>query len=98
MPSTILAPRTCSPCPDTTSRWWRGWSGPARTAFDPQLIGEPSFQLSFASTAGLIVFAPALGARLEALLLPAGDDNPSAEGRGLLRGTVELVAVTTAAS
>jgi len=68
-------------------------AGAGMTAFDPQVIEEPSFQLSFASTMGLIVFAPALRARLEAFLLPAGDDALP----GLLRGAVELVAVTTAA-
>ena len=69
-------------------------AGAGMTAFDPQLIREPSFQLSFASTAGLIVFAPALGARLEALLLPTANDDALP---GLLRGAVELVAVTAAA-
>jgi competence protein ComEC len=69
-------------------------AGAGMTAFDPQLIREPSFQLSFASTAGLIVFAPALRARLEALLLPGGSDDALP---GPLRGAVELVAVTLAA-
>jgi competence protein ComEC len=69
------------------------------TAFDPQLIEEPSFQLSFASTIGLIVFAPALRARFEALFLPAGADKGDARDAlpGVLRGAVELVAVTSAA-
>jgi competence protein ComEC len=68
-------------------------AGAGMTAFDPQLIEEASFQLSFASTVGLIVFAPALRTRFEALLLPAADDALP----GLLRGAVELVAVTVAA-
>jgi competence protein ComEC len=71
-----------------------GVAAAGMTAFDPQLIDEPSFQLSFASTVGLIVFAPALRARLEALLLPSDVDDPLP---GFLRGVVELVAVTAAA-
>jgi competence protein ComEC len=69
-------------------------AGAGMTAFDPQLIKEPSFQLSFASTLGLIVFAPALRARLQALLLPAANDDTLP---GPLRGAVELVAVSLAA-
>jgi competence protein ComEC len=69
-------------------------AGAGMTAFDPQLIEEASFQLSFASTIGLIMFAPALRARLEALLLPVGSDDALP---GLLRGAVELVAVSMAA-
>jgi len=69
-------------------------AGAGMIAFDPQLAKDASFQLSFASTMGLIVFAPALRARLEAVLLPAENDGALP---GLLRGTVELVAVTLAA-
>ena len=69
-------------------------AGTGMAAFDPQLVKDASFQLSFASTMGLIVFAPALRARLEAILLPGtGDDTLP----GPLRGAVELVAVTAAA-
>lgn len=69
-------------------------AGAGMTAFDPQLAKDVSFQLSFASTVGLIVFAPALRARLEtALLAGAGDDALP----GPLRAAVELVAVTLAA-
>jgi competence protein ComEC len=69
-------------------------AGAGMTAFDAQLVKDPSFQLSFASTLGLIVFAPALRARLEtALLAAAGDDALP----GPLRAAVELVAVTLAA-
>jgi len=74
-------------------------AGAGMTAFDPQLIKEPSFQLSFASTLGLMVFAPALRARLERALLPAGGDDgdPRSALPGVLRGAVELTAVTLAA-
>jgi competence protein ComEC len=68
-------------------------AGAGMTAFDPQLAKEASFQLSFASTIGLMVFAPALRARLERALLPAGSDALP----GLLRGAVELITVTLAA-
>jgi len=69
-------------------------AGAGMTAFDPQLIKEASFQLSFASTAGLIVFAPALRARLKAALFAGAADNAVP---GPLRAAVELAAVTLAA-
>jgi len=74
-------------------------AGAGMTAFDPQLAKEASFQLSFASTLGLMAFAPALRARLERALLPAGSDDgdPRSALPGLLRGAIELVAVTLAA-
>ena len=69
-------------------------AGAGMTAFDPQLVKDASFQLSFASALGLIVFAPALRARLEAALLGGADDDRLP---GALRAAVELLAVTVAA-
>ena len=69
-------------------------AGTGMTVFDPQLVKDASFQLSFASTLGLIVFAPALRAHLERALMP-GDGDDSLPGP--LRAAVELLAVTLAA-
>jgi competence protein ComEC len=69
-------------------------AGAGMTAFDPQLVKDASFQLSFASTLGLIVFAPGLRSHLERALMP-GDGDDSLPGP--LRAAVELVAVTLSA-
>ncbi len=69
-------------------------AGAGMTAFDAQLLKDASFQLSFASTLGLIVFAPALRAHLEAMLLAGTRDDALP---GPLRAAVELLAVTAAA-
>jgi len=69
-------------------------AGAGMTAFDPLLMKDISFQLSFASTIGLVLFAPALRARLEAILARWSSDRELA---GPLRGVIELLAVTVAA-
>ena len=69
-------------------------AGAGMTAFDPLLMKDISFQLSFASTLGLVLFAPALRARLEAVLARGSSDRELA---GPLRGVIELLAVTVAA-
>ena len=69
-------------------------AGAGMTAFDPLLMKDISFQLSFASTLGLVLFAPGLRARLEATLARGSSDRELA---GPLRGVIELLAVTVAA-
>jgi competence protein ComEC len=69
-------------------------AGAGMTAFDPQLVKDASFQLSFASTLGLIVFAPGLRSHLERALMP-GDGDDSLPGP--VRAAVELLAVTLSA-
>jgi len=69
-------------------------AGAGMTAFDPLLMKDISFQLSFASTLGLVLFAPAVRARLEAILARWSSDRELA---GPLRGVIELLAVTVAA-
>jgi competence protein ComEC len=69
-------------------------AGAAMTAFDPLLLKDISFQLSFASALGLIVFSPALRARIEAALARWSRDRELA---GPLRAVIELLAVTVAA-
>jgi len=69
-------------------------AGAGMTAFDPLLMKDISFQLSFASTLGLVLFAPALRARLEAAIARW---SPDREVAGPLRGVIELLAVTVAA-
>jgi competence protein ComEC len=69
-------------------------AGAGMTAFDPLLMKDISFQLSFASTLGLVLFAPALRARLEAALARWSSDRELA---GPLRGVIELLAVSVAA-
>jgi len=69
-------------------------AGAGMTAFDPLLLKDISFQLSFASALGLIVFSPALRARIEAALARWSSDRELA---GPLRATIELLAVTVAA-
>jgi competence protein ComEC len=69
-------------------------AGAGMTAFDPPLMKDISFQLSFASTLGLVLFAPALRARIEAALARWSSDGMLA---GPLRGVIELLAVTVAA-
>jgi len=69
-------------------------AGAGMTAFDPPLMKDISFQLSFASALGLIVFSPALRARIEAALARWSSDRELA---GPLRATIELLAVTVAA-
>ncbi len=61
------------------------------TLFQPQAIEDVSFQLSFAATAGLLLFARPLG---DTLLTLARRVLPDA----LAQATAELTAVTTAAS
>jgi len=69
-------------------------AGAGMTAFDPLLMKDISFQLSFASTIGLVLFAPALRTRLEAAIARGSSDRELA---GPLRGVIELLAVTVAA-
>ncbi|MGQ9573115.1 MAG: ComEC/Rec2 family competence protein [Dehalococcoidia bacterium] len=69
-------------------------AGAGMTAFDPLLVDDISFQLSFASTLGLVLFAPPLRARLEEALARWSSDR---ELTGPLRGVVELLAVSVAA-
>jgi len=69
-------------------------AGAIMTAFDPLLLKDISFQLSFASALSLIVFAPALRARIEAALARW---HPNRELAGPLRAAIELLAVTVAA-
>jgi competence protein ComEC len=69
-------------------------AGAGMTAFDPLLIKDISFQLSFASTLGLIIFSPALRARTEEALARW---SPDREVAGPLRAVIELTAVTVAA-
>ncbi|MDP2949327.1 MAG: ComEC/Rec2 family competence protein, partial [Chloroflexota bacterium] len=69
-------------------------AGAGMTAYDPLLVKDISFQLSFASTLGLVVFSPALRARIEEAL-PASGGGPDLAGP--LRGAIELLAVTVAA-
>jgi len=69
-------------------------AGAGMTAFDPLLLKDISFQLSFASALGLIVFSPALRARIEAALARWSRDRELA---GPLRSVIELLAVTVAA-
>jgi competence protein ComEC len=69
-------------------------AGAGMTAFDPLLMKDISFQLSFASALGLTVFSPALRARMEAALARWSGDRELA---GPLRGVIELLAVTVAA-
>jgi len=69
-------------------------AGAGMTAFDPLLMKDISFQLSFASTLGLVLFAPAVRARLEEALARGSSDRELA---GPLRGVIELLAVTVAA-
>jgi competence protein ComEC len=69
-------------------------AGAGMTAFDPLLMKDISFQLSFASTLGLIVFSPALRARTEEALARW---SPDREVPGPLRAVIELTAVTVAA-
>jgi competence protein ComEC len=69
-------------------------AGADMTAFDPLLMKDISFQLSFASTLGLIVFSPALRARTEEALARW---SPDREVAGPLRAAIELTAVTVAA-
>jgi len=69
-------------------------AGAGMTAFDPLLMKDISFQLSFASTIGLVLFAPALRARMEATLARGSSHRELA---GPLRGVIELLAVTVAA-
>jgi competence protein ComEC len=69
-------------------------AGAGMTAFDPLLMKDISFQLSFASALGLIVFSPSVRARTEEALARW---NPDREVAGLLRAVIELAAVTVAA-
>jgi len=69
-------------------------AGAGMTAFDPLLMKDVSFQLSFASTLGLVVFSPALRTHMAAALARWGSDRELA---GPLRGIIELLAVTVAA-
>jgi competence protein ComEC len=69
-------------------------AGAGMTAFDPLLLKDISFQLSFASALGLIVFSPALRAHIEAALARLSADRELA---GPLRALIELLAVTVAA-
>ena len=69
-------------------------AGAGMTAFDPLLLKDISFQLSFASALGLIVFSPALRARIEAALARLSRDRELA---GPLRAVIEMLAVTVAA-
>jgi competence protein ComEC len=69
-------------------------AGAGMTAFDPLLMKDVSFQLSFASALGLIVFSPPLRARIEAGLARW---SPHRELAGPLRAVIELLAVTVAA-
>jgi competence protein ComEC len=69
-------------------------AGAGMAAFDPLLMKGISFQLSFASTLGLIVFSPALRARTEEALARW---SPDREVAGPLRALIELTAVTVAA-
>jgi competence protein ComEC len=69
-------------------------AGAGMTAFDPLLMKDISFQLSFASALGLIVFSPALRARMESALVHWSADRELASP---LRAVIELFAVTLAA-
>jgi competence protein ComEC len=69
-------------------------AGAGMTAVDPLLVKDVSFQLSFASALGLVVFAAPLRTRIEEALAPSGGDPGLA---GPLRSVVELLAVTLAA-
>jgi len=69
-------------------------AGAGMTAFDPLLMKDISFQLSFASTIGLVLFAPAVRARMEEALARWSSDHELA---GPLRSVIELLAVTVAA-
>jgi competence protein ComEC len=69
-------------------------AGAGMTAFDPLLMKDVSFQLSFASTLGLVVFSPALRTHMAAALARWSSDRELA---GPLRGVIELLAVTVAA-
>ncbi len=69
-------------------------AGAGMTAYDPLLIKDISFQLSFASALGLIVFSPALSTRIEAALARL---SPGRELASPLRAVIEVLAVTVAA-
>ena len=69
-------------------------AGAGMTGFDPLLMKDISFQLSFASALGLIVFSPALRARIETALARW---SPDRELAGPLRAIIEMLAVTVAA-
>jgi competence protein ComEC len=65
----------------------------AMTAYRPAYLADLGFQLSFAATAGLLVLAPPLRARLLRAPGLAGDGR----GAGTRRALAEVVAVTLAA-
>jgi competence protein ComEC len=69
-------------------------AGAGMTAFDPLLMKDISFQLSFASALGLVTFSSPLRARMEEGLARWSSDRELA---GPLRGVIELLAVTVAA-
>jgi len=69
-------------------------AGAGMTAYEPLLMKDISFQLSFASTIGLVTFSPALRTRIEEALARWSSDRELA---GPLRGVIELLAVTVAA-
>jgi competence protein ComEC len=69
-------------------------AGAGMTAFDPLLMKDISFQLSFASALGLTVFSSPLRARIEEALARWSSDR---ELPGPLRAVIELLAVTVAA-
>jgi len=69
----------------------------AMTAFQPLLLWDVSFQLSFAATAGLIFISPVLQERLQRLWpLPGG--SPQGAGTRAQRYLIESLAVTLAAT
>ncbi len=69
-------------------------AGAGMTAYDPPLMKDISFQLSFASALGLTVFSSPLRTRIEAALARW---SPDRELAGPLRAVIELLAVTMAA-
>ncbi|MBI1885615.1 MAG: DNA internalization-related competence protein ComEC/Rec2 [Chloroflexi bacterium] len=68
-------------------------AGAAMTALDPRVVNDVSFQLSFAATLGLMVFAPVLRTYGETW----ADGRPALADFPLTRPAIELAAVTAAA-
>ena len=73
-------------------------SGLLMTAWDPLALWDIGFQLSFAATLGLILFAPPIEARLERFLQGRLPEKPARRAIGLLNQTliVTLAAQITA--
>ncbi|HXG36616.1 MAG TPA: ComEC/Rec2 family competence protein, partial [Dehalococcoidia bacterium] len=68
-------------------------AGAAMAAYDPQIVEDVSFQLSFAATLGLMTLAPILSAQAEAWL----SERPEIAAFPLTRPVVETSAITLAA-